>query len=72
MIYLKKSPKPTALNPGAVEHRNLLFSTSVGNLFSDMKKQIENTVVGWAGQPLKIIEPSPNSLKNYKKIVFKK
>ena len=45
-----------SLNPEAPEHRNLLISVLGGNFPSDIKRQIQNNVVGWASQHFVIIK----------------
>ena len=41
----------TALHSAALEHRNLLVSALVGKFLPDMKRKIQNSVIGWASQP---------------------
>ena len=53
--FIKILQKDTALNLQDWEHRNPLFSILAGNLLSDIKKEIQNNVVGWAGQLFNII-----------------
>lgn len=45
--FTQTSQKHAALDPEAPEHRNLLTSALVGNSPPDIKKQIQNGVVGW-------------------------
>lgn len=59
--------RQTALNP---EHRNLLISILVGNIFPDMKKQIEDNVVGWVDQPMMSFKLQSQFLEKLKATVL--
>ena len=52
-IFTKTFQRNTALN---IEHSNLWISILVEELLPDIKKQIEDNVVGWWGQSLDIIQ----------------
>ena len=53
MEEFTKHSKDTALN---LEHKTLLISILVENLLPDIKKQTEDNIAGWLGQPLDIIQ----------------
>lgn len=52
--FIQTFQKRTALNPETPEHRNLLISSLVRNL-PNIGRQIQNGVVGCAGQSLNVI-----------------
>lgn len=58
--FMQTLQRHKALNLEAPEHRNLLITVLVGNFLPDRKKkQIQNSVFGWSGQPLSVImEPA--------------
>lgn len=53
--FIQIFQRHTALNSEAPEHRNLFISALVGKFLPDIKRQIQNSVIGWASQPLSII-----------------
>ena len=52
-----------------LEHRHHLISILIGNLLPDIK-QIEENVVGWAGQSLDIIQAATQFFEALKATVF--
>lgn len=52
--FVETFQRHATLNPEAPEHRNLFISALVGNLPSDIEKQIQSTVVG-TGQSLNVL-----------------
>lgn len=53
--FMQTSQRHKALNLEAPEHRNLLITVLVGNFLPNRKKQIQNSVFGWSGQPVSVI-----------------
>ena len=68
MLYLN-CVKLAALSPETPEHTNHLISILIGNLLPDIK-QIEENVVGWAGQSLDIIQAAIQFFEALKATVF--
>lgn len=68
MLYLN-FVKHAALSPETPEHTNHLISILIGNLLPDIK-QIEENVVGWAGQSLDIIQAAIQFFEALKATVF--
>lgn len=68
MLYLN-FVKHAALSTETPEHRNHLISILIGNLLPDIK-QIEENVVGWAGQSLDIIQAATQFFEALKATVF--
>ena len=53
--FIQTSQRHTALCPEAPQYRNILISILVGNFLPDIKRQIQNTMVGWINPPLSSI-----------------
>lgn len=62
-----KHSQDTALN---LEHNTLLISILVENLLPDMRKQTEDNIVGWLGQPFEIIQVAIQFFEELKTIVL--
>lgn len=49
-----------------LEHRDLSVSVLVEDFLPNIKKQVEDNVVGYVEQPLDKFRLQPHSLRNYK------